>query len=202
MADVGRFQLRVPQGRSDRADLPLGVGRREVPGTATFACGEQSSSATRISRGAVDLVDVPVDSGGWPAVERRISVTRASSASNSRRSSSAWLRSTVSRSSSHPSDGESAAHGVSAGGLDAVAKAAGPLREKVLAAGQDAFMNAFHGAMTLSAILGFIAAVIGFTMLRTKDLHSSALSTIPPDVDEDGEVRPDDASDLPVGAPA
>ncbi|WP_405863484.1 hypothetical protein OG407_35135 [Streptomyces sp. NBC_01515] len=51
-------------------------------------------------------------------------------------------------------------------------------------------------------ILGFVAAVIGFTMLRTKDLRSSALSTIPPDVDEDGEVRPDDASDLPVGAPA
>ncbi len=63
-------------------------------------------------------------------------------------------------------------------------------------------MNAFHGAMTLSAILGFIAAIIGFTMLRTKDLHATALSTIPPDVDEDGEVRPDDASDLAVGAPA
>ncbi len=74
---------------------------------------------------------------------------------------------------------ETASHGISAGGLDAVAQAAGPLREKVLAAGQDAFMNAFHGAMTLSAILGFIAAVIGFTMLRTKDLHATALSTIP-----------------------
>ena len=98
---------------------------------------------------------------------------------------------------------ESAAHGISAGGLDAVVKAApDALREKVLAAGQDAFMNAFHGAMTLSAILGFVAAVIGFTMLRTKDLHSSAVSTIPPDVDEDGEARPDDASDLPVAAPA
>jgi predicted MFS family arabinose efflux permease len=95
-----------------------------------------------------------------------------------------------------------AAHGISAGGLDAVAQAAGPLRDKVLVAGQDAFMNAFHGAMTFSAILGFVAAVIGFTMLRTKDLHASALSTVPPDLDEDGQVRPDDATDVAVGAPA
>ncbi|MET9411986.1 MFS transporter [Streptomyces sp. NPDC002935] len=97
---------------------------------------------------------------------------------------------------------EQAAHGISAGSLDAVAQAAGPLRDKVLATGQDAFMSAFHGAMTLSAILGFVAAVIGFTMLRTKDLHASALSTIPPDVDEDGEVRPDGSPDVAVGASA
>jgi hypothetical protein len=56
--------------------------------------------------------------------------------------------------------------------------------------------------MTFSAILGFVAAVIGFTMLRTKDLHASALSTVPPDLDEDGEVRPDDATDVAVGASA
>lgn len=72
----------------------------------------------------------------------------------------------------------------------------------MLATGQDAFMSAFHGAMTLSAILGFIAAVIGFTMLRTKDLHASALSTIPPDVDEDGEERSDGSPDVAVGASA
>ncbi|MGW9030036.1 MFS transporter [Streptomyces sp. NPDC055722] len=87
---------------------------------------------------------------------------------------------------------EQAAHGISAGSVDAVAQAAGPLHDAVLAAGQDAFMSAFHGAMTLSAILGFTAAVIGFLMLRTKDLHASALSTIPPDLDEeDGEALPD-----------
>ncbi|MEU6443025.1 MFS transporter [Streptomyces sp. NPDC047046] len=95
---------------------------------------------------------------------------------------------------------ESAAHGISAGGIESVAAAAGPLRDKVLAAGQDAFMSAFHGAMTLSAILGIIAAVIGFTMLRTKDLHATALSTVPPDVDEDGRVRPDDEAGVAVGA--
>jgi hypothetical protein len=97
---------------------------------------------------------------------------------------------------------EEAAHGISAGSLDAVAKASGPLHDKVLTTGQDAFMSAFHGAMTLSAILGFIAAVIGFTMLRTKDLHASALSTIPPDVDADGEARSDGSPDVAVGASA
>jgi predicted MFS family arabinose efflux permease len=100
-----------------------------------------------------------------------------------------------------PDAAEEAAHGISAGGLDAVAQSAGPLQGRVLAAGQDAFMSAFHAAMTVSAILGIIAAIIGFLMLRTKDLHASALSTIPPDLDEDGEVRPDEASpDAPVGA--
>jgi EmrB/QacA subfamily drug resistance transporter len=94
---------------------------------------------------------------------------------------------------------EQAAHGISAGSVDAVAKSAGALQDQVLAAGRDAFMTAFHDAMTLCAILGFIAALIGFLMLRTKDLHSSALSTIPPDVDEDGEVRPDASPDVAVG---
>ncbi|MGP9022904.1 MFS transporter [Streptomyces sp. BR1] len=90
-----------------------------------------------------------------------------------------------------PDAAEQAARGISAGSVDAVAKGAGQLHDQVLASGQDAFMSAFHNAMTLSAILGFTAALIGFVMLRTKDLHASALSTIPPDVDEDGEVRPD-----------
>ncbi|MGY3201535.1 hypothetical protein [Streptomyces sp. TE5632] len=38
----------------------------------------------------------------------------------------------------------------------------------------------------------------GNLTLRTKDLHASALSTIPPDLDEDGEPRPD----VPVGVPS
>ncbi|MFD5495269.1 hypothetical protein ACFYY3_03745 [Streptomyces sp. NPDC001812] len=38
----------------------------------------------------------------------------------------------------------------------------------------------------------------GNLTLRTKDLHTSALSTILPDLDEDGEPRPD----VPVGAPS
>lgn len=60
-----------------------------------------------------------------------------------------------------------------------------------MAAGRDAFMTAFHGAMTLCAIPGFVAALIGFLMLRTEGLHASAPSTIPPDLDEDGELRPE-----------
>ncbi|MEU2422944.1 MFS transporter [Streptomyces sp. NPDC007851] len=92
---------------------------------------------------------------------------------------------------------EQAAHGISAGSFGAVAKGAGALQDQVLAAGRDAFMSAFHSAMTLCAILGFIAAFVGFALIRTQDLHASALSTIPPDVDEEGELRPDDVA---VGA--
>ncbi|MEU5519621.1 MFS transporter [Streptomyces sp. NPDC047860] len=90
---------------------------------------------------------------------------------------------------------EEAGHGISAGAFDAVAANAGALQGQVVAAGRDAFMTAFHGAMTVCAILGFIAALIGFLLIRTKDLHASALSTIPPDVDEDGRLRAE-----PVGA--
>ncbi|PWI06554.1 hypothetical protein DIZ27_33015 [Streptomyces sp. NWU339] len=59
-------------------------------------------------------------------------------------------------------------------------------------------MTAFHGAVTLCAILGSAAALIGFRMPRTKGLRASALPTVPPDLDEDGEPRPD----VPVGAPS
>jgi hypothetical protein len=54
--------------------------------------------------------------------------------------------------------------------------------------------------MTLCAVLALAAAVIALFLLRTKDLHSSALSLIPPDVDEDGETGED--GDLPGGGPA
>ncbi|MFF2376607.1 MFS transporter [Streptomyces xiamenensis] len=99
-----------------------------------------------------------------------------------------------------PEAAEEASHAISSGAVEAVAQGAGPLRDEVLAAGQDAFMSAFHGAMTVCAILGFIAAVIGFLMLRTKDLHYSALSNIPPEVDADGRVVTQERSDAPVGA--
>ncbi|MFI0966133.1 hypothetical protein ACH4S8_32795 [Streptomyces sp. NPDC021080] len=41
-------------------------------------------------------------------------------------------------------------------------------------------------------------------MLRTKDLHAGALSTVPPDVDDsgEGEVRSGGSPDAAVGAPA
>lgn len=90
-----------------------------------------------------------------------------------------------------PDAARQAAHGISAGGLDTVAKSAGALYGKVLAAGQDAYMMAFHNAMTLCAALGILAGLIGFALVRTKDLHTSALSTVPPDLEEDtADVTP------------
>jgi len=97
---------------------------------------------------------------------------------------------------------EQAAHGISAGAVDAVAKSAGALQGQVSAAGREAFMTAFHSAMTLCAILGLLAALVAFLLLRTKDLHATALSTIPPDTDEDGATAPGAASDAAVGASA
>ena len=98
---------------------------------------------------------------------------------------------------------EQAASGISAGTIDAVASSAGPLQQQVLDAARSAFVTGFHDAMLLAAILGFIAAAIGFLLLRTQDLHASALSsisTVPPDADEDVENvvnGEDDAVDGP-----
>lgn len=95
---------------------------------------------------------------------------------------------------------EEAAHGISSGAMSSVAESSGALADQVVAAGQIAYMDAFHSAMTLCAILGFIAAAIAFTMLRSKDLHYSSLTNIPPDIDEDGRVLDeDDAPNAPVG---
>lgn len=80
-----------------------------------------------------------------------------------------------------PAAAGQAAHGISAGGIGAVARGAGALRDQVLAAGQDAYMAAFHHAMTLCAGLGILAGLIGLALVRNKDLHSTALSTVPPD---------------------
>jgi EmrB/QacA subfamily drug resistance transporter len=84
-----------------------------------------------------------------------------------------------------------AATGIAAGSLDAVAKGAGSLHDQVLSAGREAFLSGFHSAMTLCAVLALASAGIALFMLRTKDLHSSALSLIPPEVDEDGEAGAD-----------
>ncbi|MGX1115763.1 EmrB/QacA subfamily drug resistance transporter [Streptomyces ambofaciens] len=89
-----------------------------------------------------------------------------------------------------------AAHAISSGSLETVAQSSGALREPVLSTGGEAYMDAFHSAMNLCAVLGFAAALIGFLMIRTKDLHHSATSTIPPDVD-----GPDD-TDAPSGLSA
>jgi EmrB/QacA subfamily drug resistance transporter len=92
---------------------------------------------------------------------------------------------------------------ISAGSADAVAQGAGAPHQPVLAAARESFIVGFHDAMVLSAVLGLLAGLLGFLLLRTRDLHSSALSTIPPDVEEeeDGE-EPDSSSEVAVGASA
>jgi EmrB/QacA subfamily drug resistance transporter len=94
---------------------------------------------------------------------------------------------------------QQAASGISAGSVDAVAQSAGPLRQPALAAARDSFIAGFHDAMIMSAVLALLAGLLGFLLLRTKDLHSSALSTIPPDVEEEDE-GPNGSPDLAVGA--
>lgn len=83
---------------------------------------------------------------------------------------------------------EEAAGGISAGGIDEVAESAGPLHTQVLTAAQDAYMSAFHEAMTVCAALGIIAGLIALVLVRAKDLHASALSTVPPELDDDSRT--------------
>lgn len=77
-----------------------------------------------------------------------------------------------------------AAQSIGSGSLDQVAAAAGPAHAQVLTDGTEAFIGAFHDGMTLCALFAFAAAVIALFLLRTKDLHASALSLVPPDVEE------------------
>lgn len=74
-----------------------------------------------------------------------------------------------------------AANGISAGAVDAVAASTGPNAAQTLQDARDAFLGGFHDAMTACAVCAFVAAVVAVTMLRAKDLHSTALSTVPPD---------------------
>jgi EmrB/QacA subfamily drug resistance transporter len=93
-----------------------------------------------------------------------------------------------------------AAAGVSAGSIDAVARAAGPLQEPVLAAARSAFVAGMHDAMVVCAGLACIAGLLAFLLLRERDLHASASSSIPPEMDEDGGEVPGEPSGAPVGA--
>ncbi|MBT0772829.1 MFS transporter [Kineosporia sp. J2-2] len=101
-----------------------------------------------------------------------------------------------------PEAADQAASGISAGAIDTVAQAAGPLQQQVLDAAQEAFVTGYHDAMLLAAVLAAIAATVGFLLLRTQDLHASALSaisTVPPDAD-DADVTADVTADGSVDA--
>jgi EmrB/QacA subfamily drug resistance transporter len=77
---------------------------------------------------------------------------------------------------------------IGAGAIDSTGTASGPLQQQVIAAGRTAFTNGFHSAMVVCAVFAILAALIAVFMLRTKDLHSSALSLVPPEDDLDAEL--------------
>jgi len=86
---------------------------------------------------------------------------------------------------------------VSAGNIRGSAQAVGPdLADQVLAQGREAFTSGFHSTMTFCSIFAFVAAAIALVSMRTKDLHESALTGIPPEVQEGDEAQP---SPPPVG---
>lgn len=80
-------------------------------------------------------------------------------------------------SAAHP-----AAAGISAGAINTVASSTGPLRPATLTQAHSAFIIGYHDAMTLSAGLCLAAALIALLLLRTRDLHSSTLSLVPPEI--------------------
>ena len=93
-----------------------------------------------------------------------------------------------------------AGEGISAGAIDEVSRAAGPLHDVVVGAARESFVLGFHDAMTACALFAFVAAVIAALMLRTKDLHASALSLVPPDTSAEFASllpAPDPAAEVP-----
>lgn len=79
---------------------------------------------------------------------------------------------------------------ISAGSLDAVAASTGSFAETTLDAARNAFVVGFHEAMWVCAILAGLASLIAIFMLREKDMHSTALSLIPPDLDDPEAAEP------------
>jgi EmrB/QacA subfamily drug resistance transporter len=75
------------------------------------------------------------------------------------------------------------AEAISAGGIDAAARAAG-LGEEFVRVAQGVYVAAFHDAMTVCAALGAVAGLAALILVRAKDLHPSALSTVPPETEE------------------
>jgi hypothetical protein len=75
---------------------------------------------------------------------------------------------------------QAAARAIGGGAINTTNTTPGPLHQHVLAA-EHAFTTGFHSAMTLCAVFALAAAGIAFLMLRTKNLHSSALSLVPPE---------------------
>jgi EmrB/QacA subfamily drug resistance transporter len=84
---------------------------------------------------------------------------------------------------------------ISAGAINATANAAGPsLAARVAADGRAAFTAGFHDAMVLSAGMLLLGAIIAILSLRTKDLHTTALTGIPPEAPEPADQAREDAA--------
>lgn len=97
--------------------------------------------------------------------------------------------------------GSAAGHSLGATAAHQVAAAAGAgtlpssTDPGVLDAARHAFVAGFHDSMTLCAVFAFASAAVALVLLRSKDLHSSALSLFPPDL-EDTAAEP-----LPAAVP-
>jgi EmrB/QacA subfamily drug resistance transporter len=89
------------------------------------------------------------------------------------------------------------ASAISAGSVNSVARG-GALPQPVLAAARGSFIVGFHDAMIMSAILALLAGLVGFLLLRTKDLHSTAVYTALPDIEESGGEELDESSGVAV----
>jgi EmrB/QacA subfamily drug resistance transporter len=90
------------------------------------------------------------------------------------------------------SHGHAAASAVSAGSIDSVAHSAGAgAAAQVAEDGRQAFTLGFHDAMTMCAVIAFVAAAIAILTLSNKDLHESALTGIPPELPDESESGPE-----------
>jgi predicted MFS family arabinose efflux permease len=86
----------------------------------------------------------------------------------------------------------SAGLGIAAGYVNAAPAAVGhPGQPALLAAARDSFIAGFHDTMWFCAAIAFVSALLAFAMLRTQDLHSSALSLVPPEIEEPEDSEPE-----------
>lgn len=78
---------------------------------------------------------------------------------------------------------------ISAGGIDAVARSAGPsAAQKVIADARDAFTQGFHQTTVLCAAFALLACLVAIFTVSNKDLHESALTGIPPELPDESPV--------------
>jgi hypothetical protein len=62
----------------------------------------------------------------------------------------------------------------------------------IVAAGRDAFLAGLHDVLLVAAAIALTGAVTAFLLIRSRDLHVTALSAVPPELDPEppGVERP------------